>query len=49
MTLGAESIFFEETLDQIETDFQKNYNNGLRIFFECTLYPQNNTDLEKQN
>ena len=40
VTLGAESILFKKALDWIETDFQKNYNTWLYIFFECTLYPQ---------
>ena len=38
--LGPERILFKEALDRIETDFQKNYNTGLYIFFECTLYPE---------
>ena len=40
VTLGAERILFKEALDRIETDFQKNYNTGLYIFFECTLYSE---------
>ena len=40
VTLRAERIFFKEALDRIEAGFQKNYNTGLYIFFECTLYPQ---------
>ena len=33
VTLGAERIMVNEALDRIETDFQKNYNTGLYIFF----------------
>ena len=51
VTLGAERILFKKALDRMKTDFYKNYDIGLCIFFECTLYQQTycSADLEEQN